>query len=83
MLMETWNNGTICLSFVYYLTISRNYLVLILGITESILGDKLYSLLTNIQESFDTFMGVDGVIEETVRKAENITVQSGQHKIEP
>lgn len=36
------------------------------GNTESIIGKRLYPLYENEQESIDTFMGIDGIKEETV-----------------
>ena len=48
------------------------------GNTETVLGNRLYSRLTDAKEVTDSFAGIDGVKEERVRSVENFNVQIGQ-----
>ncbi len=51
------------------------------GNTRTILGDRLYPLFADAKEDTDTFAGVDGKKEESVRRAESFTLTIGSQVI--
>jgi hypothetical protein len=51
------------------------------GNTETVLGEKLYETMTNAKEGWDTFAGIDGVLETEVHIAEEFEIQIGQHTV--
>ena len=51
------------------------------GNTKTILGDRLYPLFADTREGTDTFAGVDGKKEESVRRAESFTLTIGSQTI--
>jgi len=51
------------------------------GNTKTILGDRLYPLFADAKEDTDTFAGVDGKKEESVRRAESFVLTIGSQTI--